>query len=187
VLERPAPRAGLITGIGASAVAVAEEVGGIVLLTAEVARARWSRRGSTGASCGRASTRWQPLVKKFGATALAGWAAGYAVLRELGPILIALMFSGRVGANARALGGLPRHLGGRRAPRIARHLQHGRPRGEIVRQLYWLGNRSTWFDGRRIDQLAERALVPLRQRIGMVFPELDPVRLDDAGRAGSTA
>ena len=26
-----------------------------------------------------------------------------------------------------------------------------------------------WFDGRRIDQLAERALVPLRKRIGMVF------------------
>src|SRR4029453_11101345 len=40
-----------------------------------------------------------PFVTKFGATALAGWAAGYAVLREIGPILIALMFSGRVGAN----------------------------------------------------------------------------------------
>ena len=40
-----------------------------------------------------------PFVKKFGATALAGWGAGYAVLREIGPILIALMFSGRVGAN----------------------------------------------------------------------------------------
>jgi phospholipid/cholesterol/gamma-HCH transport system ATP-binding protein len=26
-----------------------------------------------------------------------------------------------------------------------------------------------WFDGQRIDQLAERALVPLRKRIGMVF------------------
>jgi phospholipid/cholesterol/gamma-HCH transport system ATP-binding protein len=26
-----------------------------------------------------------------------------------------------------------------------------------------------WFDGRRVDQLAERALVPLRKRIGMVF------------------
>ncbi|MCX5748285.1 MAG: ABC transporter permease, partial [Proteobacteria bacterium] len=40
-----------------------------------------------------------PFVKKFGATALAGWGSGYAVLREIGPILIALMFSGRVGAN----------------------------------------------------------------------------------------
>src|SRR4029077_12228463 len=40
-----------------------------------------------------------PFVKRFGATALAGWGAGYAVLREIGPILIALMFSGRVCAN----------------------------------------------------------------------------------------
>jgi phospholipid/cholesterol/gamma-HCH transport system permease protein len=40
-----------------------------------------------------------PFVKRLGATAIAGWGAGYAVLRELGPILIALMFSGRVGAN----------------------------------------------------------------------------------------
>jgi phospholipid/cholesterol/gamma-HCH transport system permease protein len=40
-----------------------------------------------------------PFVKKLGATSLAGWAAGYAVLREIGPILIGLMFSGRVGAN----------------------------------------------------------------------------------------
>ncbi|MBK7073869.1 MAG: ABC transporter permease [Myxococcales bacterium] len=40
-----------------------------------------------------------PFVKRLGATSLAGWAAGYAVLREIGPILIGLMFSGRVGAN----------------------------------------------------------------------------------------
>jgi len=40
-----------------------------------------------------------PFVKKLGATGLAGWGAGYAVLREIGPILIGLMFSGRVGAN----------------------------------------------------------------------------------------
>src|SRR5213078_3863342 len=40
-----------------------------------------------------------PFVKKLGATSLAGYGAGYAVLREMGPILIALMFSGRVGAN----------------------------------------------------------------------------------------
>jgi len=40
-----------------------------------------------------------PFVKRFGATGLAGWGAGYAILREIGPILIALMFSGRVGAN----------------------------------------------------------------------------------------
>ena len=39
------------------------------------------------------------FVKRFNATGLVGWGTGYAVFRELGPILIALMFSGRVGAN----------------------------------------------------------------------------------------
>lgn len=39
------------------------------------------------------------FVKRFGATGLVGWGAGFAILREVGPILIALMFSGRVGAN----------------------------------------------------------------------------------------
>lgn len=38
-------------------------------------------------------------VERTGATALVGWAAGTAVLAEIGPILIGLMFSGRVGAN----------------------------------------------------------------------------------------
>jgi phospholipid/cholesterol/gamma-HCH transport system permease protein len=114
-------RRGLIAGIGASAVAVAQEVGGIVLLTAEVARALappridgrelWKSLYKMGNRSvpivvltalfagGLMTLQAGPFVKKFGATALAGWAAGYAVLRELGPILIALMFSGRVGAN----------------------------------------------------------------------------------------
>lgn len=38
-------------------------------------------------------------VKQFSAYAFVGWGAGFVILRELGPILIALMFSGRVGAN----------------------------------------------------------------------------------------
>ena len=38
-------------------------------------------------------------VQQFSAYAFVGWGAGYVILRELGPILIALMFSGRVGAN----------------------------------------------------------------------------------------
>ena len=38
-------------------------------------------------------------VEQFSAYAFVGWGAGYVILRELGPILIALMFSGRVGAN----------------------------------------------------------------------------------------
>ena len=40
-----------------------------------------------------------PLVMRFDAKPIVGWAAGFATLREVGPLLIALMFSGRVGAN----------------------------------------------------------------------------------------
>lgn len=40
-----------------------------------------------------------PLVTRFNARGLIGWGAGFAILREVGPLLIALMFSGRVGAN----------------------------------------------------------------------------------------
>jgi len=39
------------------------------------------------------------FVRRFGAYGLLGWGAGYATLREVGPILIGLMFSGRVGSN----------------------------------------------------------------------------------------
>lgn len=38
-------------------------------------------------------------VRQTGATGFLGWGAGYAVLAEVGPVLIGLMFSGRVGAN----------------------------------------------------------------------------------------
>jgi len=40
-----------------------------------------------------------PLVKRFGAEGLLGWGAGFATLREVAPLLTALMISGRVGAN----------------------------------------------------------------------------------------
>src|SRR5699024_10253938 len=39
------------------------------------------------------------IVSQFGATAMIGGATGVTTLREIGPILIGLMFSGRVGAN----------------------------------------------------------------------------------------
>lgn len=39
------------------------------------------------------------LVKRYGAYGLVGAGAGFVVLREIGPILIAVMFSGRVGSN----------------------------------------------------------------------------------------
>ncbi|HEY8040352.1 MAG TPA: ABC transporter permease [Polyangiaceae bacterium] len=40
-----------------------------------------------------------PLVKRVGAEALLGWGAGFGTLREVAPLLTALMISGRVGAN----------------------------------------------------------------------------------------
>jgi phospholipid/cholesterol/gamma-HCH transport system permease protein len=111
----------LFEGVGASAIKIAQEVGGIVVLTGQVLRALVPPRvdmrelvknlykmGNRSVPIvvltaffagGLMVLQSGPFVKKFGATALAGWGAGYAVLREIGPILIALMFSGRVGAN----------------------------------------------------------------------------------------
>src|SRR5580700_9325026 len=40
-----------------------------------------------------------PIVLRLGATGLLGWAAGFGTLREIAPLLTALMISGRVGAN----------------------------------------------------------------------------------------
>ena len=115
----------MISAIGSGALRIAQEVGGIVLLTGQVLRALIPPRMDTRElwknlyKMGNRSVpivvltaffagalmmlQAGPFVKKFGATGLAGWGAGYAVLREIGPILIALMFalmfSGRVGAN----------------------------------------------------------------------------------------
>jgi phospholipid/cholesterol/gamma-HCH transport system permease protein len=40
-----------------------------------------------------------PTVERFGVHSLLGWGAGFGTLREVGPLLTALMISGRVGAN----------------------------------------------------------------------------------------
>lgn len=110
-----------IAGVGAGAIRIAQEVGGIVVLTGQVLRALVPPRvdgrellknlykmGNRSVPIvvltaffagGLMVIQSGPFVKKFGAGGLAGWGAGYAVLREIGPIMIALMFSGRVGAN----------------------------------------------------------------------------------------
>ncbi len=111
----------LITGIGSSVTRIAEEVGGILVLTYQVLRALLPPRidwreliknlykmGNRSVPIvvltaffagGLMTLQTGAFVKKLGATSLAGWGAGFAVLREIGPILISLMFSGRVGAN----------------------------------------------------------------------------------------
>lgn len=40
-----------------------------------------------------------PLVERLGAHGLLGWGAGFGTLREIAPLLTALMINGRVGAN----------------------------------------------------------------------------------------
>ncbi|MGE0549291.1 MAG: MlaE family ABC transporter permease [Kofleriaceae bacterium] len=110
-----------ISSVGTTTIRIAQEVGGIVVLAALVLRALIPPRvdgpelvrnlykmGNRSVPIvaltafftgGLMMLQAGPFVQKLGATSLAGWGAGYAVLREIGPILIALMFSGRVGAN----------------------------------------------------------------------------------------
>ena len=98
-----------------------EEIGGMVMLTARVAAraAPWKLDGpETWRNLYRIGVKSFPIIlvtavltgaimviqagtyiKQYGAYGLLGWGAGYSVLREVGPILIGLMFSGRVGAN----------------------------------------------------------------------------------------
>src|ERR1043165_9096917 len=40
-----------------------------------------------------------PTIERFGAHGLLGWGAGFGTLREVGPLLTALMISARVGGN----------------------------------------------------------------------------------------
>jgi phospholipid/cholesterol/gamma-HCH transport system permease protein len=110
-----------IADVGASTMRLAQQVGGIVVLTGQVLRAlvpprvdgrelvkNLHKMGNRSVPIvvltaffagGLMTIQTGPFVTKFNAAGLAGWGAGYAVLREIGPILIALMFSGRVGAN----------------------------------------------------------------------------------------
>jgi phospholipid/cholesterol/gamma-HCH transport system permease protein len=107
--------------IGRHALAVAREVGGIAILTAQVGRAlappsmdgrelvrNLHKMGNRSVPIvaltaffvgGIMVIQSGVFVERFGATGLVGWGAGYAIFREVGPILIALMFSGRVGSN----------------------------------------------------------------------------------------
>jgi phospholipid/cholesterol/gamma-HCH transport system permease protein len=44
-------------------------------------------------------TQAAPVVQRVGAHGLLGWGAGFGILREIAPLLTALMINGRVGAN----------------------------------------------------------------------------------------
>jgi phospholipid/cholesterol/gamma-HCH transport system permease protein len=107
--------------IGAAALAIARETGGIVLLLGRVLRSlvppqidgrelvrNLYKMGNQSVPIvaltafftgGVMLVQTGIFVRRFGATGLVGWAAGYTIFREIGPILIGLMFSGRVGAH----------------------------------------------------------------------------------------
>lgn len=107
--------------LGASALAFAAHAGGIALLGLRVARAllppRLDRR-ELWRQLYRMAVASVPIVvvtafltggimvvqsalyvRRFNAQGMLGWGTTYATFREVGPILIGLMFSGRVGSN----------------------------------------------------------------------------------------
>jgi phospholipid/cholesterol/gamma-HCH transport system permease protein len=110
-----------IATLGRGSLAVAREVGGIGILAGQVARAlvppsmdgrellrNLYKMGNRSVPIvaltaffvgGIMVIQSGVFVERFGATGLVGWGAGYAIFREVGPVLIALMFSGRVGSN----------------------------------------------------------------------------------------
>ena len=112
---------GLLARIGAPLLALAEIVGGLALFTVLVFKACLRPRldgFETWRNFYRVGVKSLPIVAttaafagataviqtghnviKFRAYEVVGWAFGYSVFREIGPLLIGLMFSGRVGAN----------------------------------------------------------------------------------------
>jgi len=116
---RPSP--GVLGAMGASFLEIAETVGGMGLLAGQVARRVFTLR-LDGAEVVRNLYRMgvksipivvvtalftgvimvlqaAPLVQRLGAYGLLGWGAGFGTLREIAPLLTALMINGRVGAN----------------------------------------------------------------------------------------
>ncbi len=113
--------ASTIEQFGAKVIAVARDVGGITTLAAKVLRCLFppSMDGrELLRNLHKMGNRSVPIValtaffvggimviqsgifvKQFNAGGLVGWGSGYAIFREIGPVLIALMFSGRVGSN----------------------------------------------------------------------------------------
>ncbi len=112
---------GLVQRVGAWFFAVAEVVGGLTLFTGQVARAALRPRldgVETWRNLYRVGVKSLPIVAitalfagaitvlqvgsyvvKLRAYEVVGWGFGFSVFREIGPLLIGLMFSGRVGAN----------------------------------------------------------------------------------------
>jgi phospholipid/cholesterol/gamma-HCH transport system permease protein len=106
---------------GASILSLAETVGSMAVLAGGIA-SRCARLGVDGAELLRNMYKMgvkslpivvvtalftggimviqaAPIVQRYGAYGLLGWGAGFGTLREIAPLLTALMINGRVGAN----------------------------------------------------------------------------------------
>jgi phospholipid/cholesterol/gamma-HCH transport system permease protein len=118
----PSPQSpGAFGAIGASFLEIAETVGAMGVLAGKVGRRLFTLR-LDGAEVMRNLYRMgvksipivvvtalftgvimvlqaAPLVQRLGAYGLLGWGAGFGTLREIAPLLTALMINGRVGAN----------------------------------------------------------------------------------------
>lgn len=112
---------GLPARVGAATLHIADQVGGVAVLTGRILRRlvpprvdRYELVGSlykmgvksvpivaaTAAFTGAIMViQAAPFVLRFDAKEWIGWGATFTTLREVGPLLIALMFNGRVGAN----------------------------------------------------------------------------------------
>jgi phospholipid/cholesterol/gamma-HCH transport system permease protein len=111
----------LLAAIGTRALSTATELGGMVIMLLHIFRGifTWQMDGmETWRNLYKVGVKSFPivvvtallvgaimviqtgaLVAQYDAYGLLGWGAGFATLREVGPIMIGLMFSGRVGAN----------------------------------------------------------------------------------------
>ncbi|MDH5493748.1 MAG: ABC transporter permease [Myxococcales bacterium] len=107
--------------LGASVIRISEQAGGITILAAQVLRRllpprldrhelvrNLQRMGvesvpivmATAAFTGAIMViQAAPMVERFDAKQYIGWGASFVTFREVGPLLLALMFNGRVGAN----------------------------------------------------------------------------------------
>ncbi|MCB9728514.1 MAG: ABC transporter permease [Deltaproteobacteria bacterium] len=111
----------MASSVGGAVLAIAETIGGAVTLLFRILRALFPPRYDAEGvwrSFYNVGVKSYPIVvmtalfvgaimviqtafyvKKTGATGIIGYGVGFSVFAEIGPILIGLMFSGRVGAN----------------------------------------------------------------------------------------
>lgn len=112
---------GILQRVGGPALGVMREVGGITLVAARVGKRLVALRmdrdelfraayafgvGSLGVVMATAAfvgmimvLQAADYVQRFGVYNLVGWYTGFSTFREVGPLLVGLMVSGRVGAN----------------------------------------------------------------------------------------